>query len=140
MKFHILLGLVGSMLSGELVLAQDAIQGSWTLVSGEAEGKALSKMETAGGKLVIKGNNYTVNIAGKETLKGSQKLGTSNGLKTIDIVDANGANEGKTCLGIYELKGDEFRCVFSQPGKPRPEKFSTAPESGQWMHVWKRAK
>jgi len=42
--------------------------------------------------------------------------------------------------GIYELKDKEFRVAFAPPGKPRPAKFATAPDSGQWMHVWKHMK
>jgi hypothetical protein len=55
-------------------------------------------------------------------------------------MDASGPNKDKTCLGIYELKGDKFRVAFAPPGKARPTKFATAPNSGQWMHVWKRVK
>lgn len=61
-------------------------------------------------------------------------------LKTINITDASGPHEGKTCLGIYELKGNEFRVVFASRRGARPSKFETMPDSGQWMHVWKRIK
>ena len=118
----------------------DAFQGTWKLTSGEAEGKALPEKELKDGKLIIKGDKYTVTLAGKGTVTGTQKLDSTKDPKTIDITDADGANKGKTCLGIYELKGDEFRVAFAVPGKPRPTKFATAADSGQWIHVWKRGK
>lgn len=117
-------------------------EGTWTLSSGEADGKALTEKQLKGGKLVIKGDHYTVTIPEKEKMTGTQKLDSTKTPKTIDISDDSGPNKGKTGLGIYEFKGDdEFRCVFSPPGnKDRPSKFSTAAGSGQWLHVWKKSK
>ena len=115
-------------------------EGTWALSSGEADGKALTEKQLKGGKLVIKGDNYTVTIPDKEKMTGTQKVDPTKSPKTIDITDDSGPNKGKTCLGIYEFKGEEFRCVFSVPGKDRPSKFSTAADSGQWLHLWKKSK
>lgn len=120
--------------------AEDQFQGEWKLVAGEADGKALTEKQLKEGKLVIKGDGYTATLAGHGTVTGTQKLDATKQPKTIDIVDADGANKGKTSLGIYEIKGDEFRVAFASPGKARPEKFATSSGSGQWVHVWKRAK
>lgn len=139
------IGVFGLAVAG-LVFAADAdtdlkkFEGTWTLISGEADGKALTEQQLKGGKLVIKGDQYTVTIPGKENATGKQKLDPTKTPKTIDISDDSGPNKGKTCLGIYEFKGEEFRCVFAAPGKDRPSKFSTAADSGQWLHVWKKAK
>jgi uncharacterized protein (TIGR03067 family) len=119
---------------------EEALQGTWKLDAGEADGKALPEKQLKEGKLVIKGDQYTVTLADKGTVTGTQKLDPTKKPKTIDIVDAGGPNKDKTCLGIYELKGDEFHVCFAPPGKPRPTKFATGPDSGQWMHVWKRVK
>jgi uncharacterized protein (TIGR03067 family) len=146
MRFGIAMGLVVSLLVGADALTQDApknavaLQGAWKLSAGEADGKALPEKELKDGKLVIKGEHYTVTLPGRGTVKGMQKLDPAKEPKTIDIMDASGPNKDKTCLGIYELKGDEFRVAFAPPGKARPTKFATAPDSGQWMHVWKRVK
>jgi uncharacterized protein (TIGR03067 family) len=98
----------------------------------------LSETQLNGGKLVIEGARYTVTLANHGTVTGTQKLGTTQGTKTIDITDESGAHEGQTCLGIYELNGNEFRVVFASHGGARPSTFETGPASGQWMHVWKR--
>jgi len=143
MRWTIALGLTIALLAvgASAALAQEAgTDGSWTLVGGEADGKALPQEQIKDGKLILKVNRYNVKLAGEEAIKGTQKLDSTKAPKTIDITDASGPNKGKTCLGIYELKGDEFRVVFAQPGKERPKNFATAPDSGQWMHVWKRVK
>jgi uncharacterized protein (TIGR03067 family) len=118
----------------------ESLQGTWRLASGEANGKPLSNDQLKGGELAIEGDHYAVTLANCQAVTGTQLLGAARELKTIDITDDAGANKGKTCLGIYELKGNEFRVIFSPPGKARPSKFVTMPESGQWMHAWKRAK
>jgi uncharacterized protein (TIGR03067 family) len=118
----------------------ESLEGTWQLASGEADGKALPAKDLKDGKLVLRGDAYTVTLAGKAAVMGTQKLDRTKDPRTIDITDESGPNKGKTCLGIYELKGDELRVAFAQPGKPRPTKFTTAPDSGQWLHVWKRVK
>jgi uncharacterized protein (TIGR03067 family) len=117
-----------------------AAQGTWTLSAGEVDGKALTEKQLKGGKLEIKGDEYTVTMADEETLTGIEKLDPTKTPKAIDITDSNGPNKGKTSLGIYEIKGDEFRVVFAAIGKPRPTRFATTAGTGQWMHVWKKAK
>lgn len=143
MKWFVALGLVVvTFVVGAEAKQKDAeaLQGTWRLTAGEANGKALTEKDLKDGKLVLKDDRYTVTLAGKETVTGMQKLDPKKEPKTIDIVDASGPNKGKTSLGIYELKGDEFRVVFVPPGKARPTKFATGPDSGQWLHVWKRMK
>jgi uncharacterized protein (TIGR03067 family) len=131
---------IGLLLGADAVNAEETLQGTWTLSSGESNGKALTKEQLKDGKLVIKKDNYSVTIEGAEAITGEQKLDATAKPKTIDIKDSSGANKGKTCLGIYEVKGDELRVAFAAPGKDRPTKFSTKADSGQWMHVWKRVK
>ena len=116
----------------------DSLQGAWQLSSGEADGKALSQAQLKDGKLVIQDAGYTVTLTDIGTVKGTQKLDAMQEPKTIDITDAIGPHSGKTCLGIYELKENEFRVVFASPGGARPSKFETKSESGHWMHVWRR--
>ncbi len=135
------MGVAFCLLAGaDAVQGEESLRGTWKLSSGEANGKALSEKQLKDGKLVIDGDNYSVTLEGKEAITGVQKLDVSEKTKTIDIKDTTGANKDKTCLGIYELKGDEFRVALAPPGKARPSKFTTKPDSGNWMHVWKRVK
>jgi uncharacterized protein (TIGR03067 family) len=129
-----------SLFAADSEMELKKFDGTWTLSSGEAEGKALTEMQLKGGTLVIKDGHFTITMPAKEKLTGTQKVDPSKTPKTIEITDDSGANKGKTSLGIYEFKGEEFHCVFAPPGKDRPAKFSTAPDSGQWLHVWKKTK
>ena len=146
MRMGIALGLVLCLVVGATGLTEDAAKntkaadGTWTLSSGEMNGKELTEKQLKGGKLVIKGENYTVTLPEQEPVKGKQKLDPSKDPKTIDIKDSSGPHKDKTCLGIYEIKGDELRVTFAEAGKPRPTKFATTPGSGLWLHVWTRVK
>ncbi|MCY2946500.1 MAG: TIGR03067 domain-containing protein [Planctomycetota bacterium] len=146
LKLRIVMGMMVGLLVGGMGLTQettkkaDSPDGSWKLTKGEADGKALTAEQLKGGKLVIKDDKYKLTMGEMEVIEGTEKLDPSKDPKTIDIVNSNGPDKGKTFLGIYNLKGDRFRVVFSQPGKPRPTKFKTEPDSGQWLHVWTRTK
>jgi len=143
MRMAMAMTLVSGLLVGGSTQAADgdeALDGEWTLTSGEADGKALGNDHLKDGKLILKGETYKVKLAGRDAVAGKQKTDPSKNPKTIDIADTEGANAGKVCLGLYELKGDEFRVVFAPPGKPRPTKFSTEAGTGEWVHVWKRVK
>ncbi|MGE4001574.1 MAG: TIGR03067 domain-containing protein [Planctomycetaceae bacterium] len=135
-----LVGVAGLLMGAHKPESQDALQGTWKLSAGESDGKALREEQLKDGKLVIEDEHYTVMLPGVSAITGVQKLDPTKEPKTIDITDDSGANKGKTCLGIYELKGEEFHVAFASPGATRPAKFATTPNSGHWVHVWKRVK
>jgi uncharacterized protein (TIGR03067 family) len=116
------------------------LDGTWVLVSGEVEGKALGEAEIEGGKLVIKGEKWTLTMGDGEPSSGTQKLDSAKKPKTIDVVATSGANKGDAYVGIYDHTGDEFRVALAQPGKPRPESLTAKTGPAQWLHLWKRVK
>lgn len=141
MRTGIAMGLAICLLLGaDAVRGEETLQGTWRLSAGEVNGKALSEQQLQDGKLVIDGDHYSVTLDGKGTSTGVQKLDPTLSTKTIDIMDTSGPHKDQICLGIYELKGDEFHVAFAPPGKARPSKMSTTSDSGYWTHIWKRAK
>jgi uncharacterized protein (TIGR03067 family) len=114
-------------------------QGAWTLVDGEANAQLMTEAQLQPSKLSIDGEHYTIQLPGNGIITGTQTFDPSKSPMTIDIMDATGIHGGKTCLGIYEFDDtDGFRVVFAKAGLPRPTTFVTTPDSGQWMHVWRR--
>lgn len=140
MKLAIATALVfGLMFGAAAVHGEETLDGTWTLSAGEAGGIALTEDQLQDGKLVINGDHYTVTLEGMGTITGVQILDPTLNPKTINITNASGPRKGQTCLGIYDIEGDEFRVAFAPPGKARPSNFSTTADGGNWLHIWKRA-
>src|SRR5262249_23682448 len=78
----------------------EKIQGTWQGVTGEHRG---NRLDIKAFQLTFAGENITVTRNGQVFSKGTFKLNPSKRPKTIDIQNDN----GKTRLGIYELKGNE---------------------------------
>ena len=141
MKRYALLALV----AGFLVAADDPkdelkkLEGTWTMVAGEAKGEKFAENIVKNAKLTIVGDKHTVKV-GKETIIGTHKLDPSKKPKEITAMDTEGPYKGKTALGIYKLEGDEFTVCFAPPGKDRPKEFTSKSGTGEFVHVWKKEK
>jgi uncharacterized protein (TIGR03067 family) len=107
------------------------LEGTWQLISGENQGKQISEERVKAITLVIKGDKYTLQ-RGENSSEGTLKLDPKMKPKTIDSTTSN----GDTLLGVYELKGDEFKVCLALPGKDRPKDF----KSGDLLQSWKRKK
>lgn len=116
------------------------MDGTWTMVRGEMNGKPLSQQEVNSAELIIVGDNYTVRLGDEGVKKGIQKLDATKTPKQINAHDTEGPTTGEN-LGIYEFTTDgDFRVCFAATGKERPTEFVSTPDNGQFIHVWRRAK
>jgi uncharacterized protein (TIGR03067 family) len=146
MRLHALMVLaVGVLLAADSPQGEDAkkelkkLEGTWAMVSGEKAGKPLPEPTLTNAWLVIKGEQHTVQV-GDDAFVGTHRLDPTKKPKAIDSTDAEGQFKGKTYLGIYEVDGDQFKVCFAEPGKERPQAFTTKSGTGHILHVWKRQK
>jgi uncharacterized protein (TIGR03067 family) len=110
-------------------------QGAWALVSVEIEGRQLPIDGLKAAHLSIRGNNYTFQL---DQTVWEFTVGVNESKKSIDLRIVKGPEEGKTYHGIYKLEGDFYTiCRTTRPGKERPKAFTTQPESGLMMVVWR---
>jgi uncharacterized protein (TIGR03067 family) len=116
------------------------MEGTWTVVAHETDGKKLTAEENkkVDVKLIVKDGTYTIYFDGKKALTGKMKLDADKKPKQIDAVAEEGPYKGKAMLGIYELKGDDMRVCFAQPGKDRPTAFRTEKGSGLMLLGYRR--
>ena len=114
------------------------LQGEWAMVSGERDGQAFPADFMKGSKRTAEGDQVTVIIQGQLLMKAKFALDPAKSPRTIDYTVSSGANAGKTMLGIYELDGDKVKFCFSTPGKERPTTFTTQPNDGRTLSVWKK--
>ena len=118
----------------------ETLQGTWKLVSGIRDGKPAPGAEQ---KLTIEGNHFsfTENAAVGTAGSGTFELNETAKPKTVDVKHTDGPNEGKTSLGIYEIRaGNRHRLCLAPPGAARPSKFESKPGSGYIFQEWEKTK
>ena len=107
---------------------QEALQGSWKVVSSEAGGKDQTE-QFKDHLLVFEGDTFALKKGNDVGLKGTFKLDPSEKPSAIDMTIAEGGQEGdkgKVLHGIYELgKGTLKWCTAEPGGTDRPKEFST---------------
>jgi uncharacterized protein (TIGR03067 family) len=120
---------------------RDPLQGTWTIVSMERDGKKVTAADKAL-TVTIKGSEYTFPSAGgfTKSQEGTYKLDPSKDPKTLDVLPTDGPIKGKTFPGIYELDGDTLKACFDAAGKGRPTEFSAKPGSGRVLVIYRRQK
>jgi uncharacterized protein (TIGR03067 family) len=114
-------------------------QGTWRAVWLAEDGRRRTRDEIKRTRLTLSGDRYTLRLGGYEfhgTITGVDP-GTSRG--AIDFVVGGGQNgEGRRCLGLYVLEGDEFTVCVAPPGQERPTAFESRLGSGHWLYLLKR--
>lgn len=130
--------LLGAVFTGAGLLAYSAvtgksdeqrIQGTWVVVSAEANGQAVAGNIK---ELVFAGDKFRV--VGVVGVDSAFKLNAAKDPKEIDL-----GNVAGTVPGIYALDGDNLKInIPAQGGNVRPTQFATKPDDGNYMAVLKR--
>jgi uncharacterized protein (TIGR03067 family) len=115
----------------------DALQGEWTMVSGERNGEKLPEEIAKSLRRVIKGDKFTI-LRGDETV--SQGTFTLDPSRKPREIDAKMEGADGTVKGIYALDGDTFKVCYGPPGTERPKEFGTKEGSNLILGVWKKAR
>ena len=116
------------------------LQGTWTMVSGSADGQAMPDEMLKQMKRVCKGDETTTTTGGQVFMKAKITIDPSKRPKTIDYEMIEGFTKGKKQLGIYEVDGDTFKSCFGAAGADRPKDFTSRPGDQRTSSVWKREK
>jgi len=114
------------------------LDGTWTAVSAERNGKPADEIK--GHRLTFAGDTFVIEREGKTLYKGTFKTDPAKKPAHIDFIQTEGQDKGKTWRGIYLLEGDTLRTNDNAPdvSKPRPTQFTTKPDSGYVLVVFKR--
>ena len=116
------------------------LQGTWTMVSGSADGQAMPEEMLKQMKRVCKGDETTTTMGGQVFIKAKITIDPSKRPKTIDYEMIEGFTKGKKQLGIYEVDGDTFKSCFAAAGAERPKDFTSQPGDKRTSSVWKKEK
>jgi uncharacterized protein (TIGR03067 family) len=147
MKRHLLVLLAVGVLLGAGNAQEDAgkqelarIQGTWTYVSFEEDGKPLPPEQLSAMTITFAGDRYVVTQGDKVLRAGTHRFDPTKTPKAVDATLKEGPGKGTTQLGIYELTADTLKVCYSTTGKDRPTEFKTASGSNRYLAVVRRAK
>ena len=136
--------LIAAISRAELSAQDDAaqkdlqkLQGDWTMLKGEEDGKSLPDEVIKNSKLTVKGDKHDARLD-KDVYLGKLKLDPTQNPKALTTSDTEGRFAGKTMLGIYKIEEGRFTVCSAPPGKDRPKQFSTETGTGHILLVWKR--
>jgi uncharacterized protein (TIGR03067 family) len=113
-------------------------QGAWDMQSLDQGGKSTPADEAKSLRLVLKGDHWEMQEAGKKIGAGTFAINPQT--KSIDRTDSEGKDAGKKFHGIYEISGDTLRTCWGPAGKDRPATFETKKGDGRELDVLKRSK
>ena len=127
--------------AGDDTLKKDyeQLQGTWTVVSMEMDGKFLSEERRKKTKVTIDGEKFTFDT-GVDTHDGLYKLDPSKDPKTLDIVITRGDEKGKTYLAIYKFENGRMIQGMRLDNKERPKEFTGKAGTGCALEIWERQK
>jgi uncharacterized protein (TIGR03067 family) len=114
------------------------LEGTWEAVSAVVDGSKHVPKEGEGHRLIIQGNNYTMEAAGKALGKGTLKLNPTKKPRAIDLVLADGKFPGKAVPCIYQLNGDELRLCMGRIDDPRPGEFTAEQGSKRVLTIYRK--
>jgi uncharacterized protein (TIGR03067 family) len=116
------------------------LEGRYTISSAEVNGAQIDQQPLEQFKLTVSGNNWSVAMS-QGKIEAIIDIDPSKNPKTIDFTYTEGSQKGQTTRGIYALDGDVLKlCRTLTADKERPAEFSTQPESGFLMVIWKKTK
>jgi uncharacterized protein (TIGR03067 family) len=112
------------------------LNGGYTIVSGERDGKGLPEAEVQG--IVVRFSDGTVTVTdkdNKETYAATYRLDPSKKPCAITMTSTQAPTKGEVAQGLIEKNEDTVRIIYALPGAKPPTGFKT--KQKQLMFVMK---
>jgi len=113
----------------------DKLQGTWNVTALEMDGHEVAAPGSA--CIVIAGSRFQ-SLGMGAVYEGTVELSTRKKPKHFDLLFTEGPEAGNRSLGIYELKGDDWKLCLTVTGTTRPSQFATSPGSGHAFETLRR--
>jgi uncharacterized protein (TIGR03067 family) len=119
---------------------QKKFQGEWTVTSHITNGEKRPNRMVETEHLFVQGAKMTTREGNEIKDEATFTLDPRAKPRAIDLKLTGGGDKGKTVAGIYKLQGDTLTICVAEPGRKRPEDFTSDKGSGHILLVFKRAK
>jgi uncharacterized protein (TIGR03067 family) len=116
------------------------LQGTWTVAASVVDGVEMPLTAFRNVVITVQGDQITFKDGDKVYDRITVVLKPSAKPRAADWKHTAGLKEGKTELGIYDLKGDTLTLCFAHPGQQRPATFVSKRGTGLQLYTLKRAK
>jgi uncharacterized protein (TIGR03067 family) len=114
----------------------EELQGFWTLVRSEVEGKQISG-EDKSYVFAFRGDKWSIHAGGRLAQGGIvTRIEVNERLNAIDLAITEEANVGVTAISVYAIEGDTLKYINS--GEPRATEFGTKPGDGRYYSIFRR--
>jgi uncharacterized protein (TIGR03067 family) len=117
------------------------LSGTWQLIHGVDNGKAVPASEARNTILITEHNTFRLPKASRAgtSATGHFTINPDTSPKQVDSTAEGGPNAGQVSRGIYEIPDPTHqRECFGPPGGPRPTEFKSTPGSGRILQYWKK--
>jgi uncharacterized protein (TIGR03067 family) len=121
-------------------LERQKLQGTWTIVSHDSNGKKVEAKVISGWNLTVAGDRMTTRDGLDILDESTFRLDPGARPKAIDLAFTAGPDKDKSVKGIYKLEGNELTICVAEPGKDRPTALVSKEGSGHLLFVFKRVK
>ncbi len=152
MKTNLLLAIAASLLLSGLAPAGDTkeeaikkdrqlYEGTWQVTSLTVNGNKRPEGDAQKIRVINQADGIgLLELDGKVVGKATFTIDPTKKPKTIDLTFTEVNNKGQTYHGIYEVGKDTRKICYPPLGQKRPTKFSSTPENGHILAVFKRVK
>jgi uncharacterized protein (TIGR03067 family) len=131
--------LVGAAVKGAEPVSAKNLAGTWSCSSAVIDGRPLADETAKQLKLTMTTDRYKTERGDQVLFDSTYKVDAAKTPVQIDMIGTEGDLKDKAALGIVKLDGDLLTMCYVMPGKERPTAFESAPQSGVFLVVWKRA-
>ena len=115
----------------------DRLQGTWRVVTLEADGNEMPEGSFGEPSLTLDGSSFTSRGMGDD-YAGTIEIDARATPKAFDLVFTAGPPTGERNRGIYKLDGDVWTICLATRGDDRPKRFATTSDTGHALETLER--
>jgi uncharacterized protein (TIGR03067 family) len=129
---------IAAAANGAELVNSKSIIGSWICTSAVIDGRPLAEETVKQLRLTLTAERYKSERGEAVLFDSTYTVDATKLPAQIEMIGTEGELKGKPALGIFKLDGETLTLCYVMPGKERPTKFESVPQSGAFLVVYRR--